>query len=156
MLQDFIEMLQIVTDCRGEKSYNKRLYQMTLIAIDVIKTKKNQHKRRKLNFEGPANGQMLQSDHASLYTSLSDLLSPPASSSGDMSADVREAEDQGFDMFQDPDNFMRAINSANGEFNRSSDEILPHMGSYAKAVPENLNSLAYNLEFLKDFGVRES
>ena len=70
-----------------------------------------------------------------------------------MNADIREAEDQGFGMFQDPDNLMRAINSANGELNRSSDEFLPHMSS-VKAVPENLNSLAYNLGLLEEFGVR--
>ena len=153
MLQDFVEMLQIITNCRGEKSYNSRLYQMILIAMDVMNTKKTQHKRRKSNYGRPANAQLSQSDQASLYSSLSDLLSPPTSSSGGMNANVREAEDQGFDMFQDPGNLMRAINSANAESNRSSDEFLPHMGSYAKEVPENLNSLAYNLERLQDFGV---
>jgi len=150
MLQEFVEMLQTITDCRGEMSYNRRLYQLLLIVTDVINARETQHKRQKSNSEEPTN----------VY-SISELLSPPASSYNYMNSDVRETDDSGFDSaaFQDPDDsfaFMSPINSTTGELARSPDEFLPHLGSYAKTAPgnENFNSLA--MEFLREFGVRES
>ncbi|KAL8824485.1 MAG: hypothetical protein Q9191_005029 [Dirinaria sp. TL-2023a] len=149
MLQDFIEMLQVVTDYRGERSYNKRLHQMALIGMDVIKAQRNQHKRHRSNFEGPANEQLSQADTTPLPSSISDLLSSPDSSwRYTNNADDREADNPSFNILQDPENFMRAISSANDGWYRGSDEFLaPHMGSCAKAVPHNPNSLAYNWNF---------
>jgi hypothetical protein len=150
MLQEFIEMLETITDSRGESPFNRRLYQLSLIVTDVINTRKSQHKRQKPNSEGPTNAY-----------SISELLSPPSGSYNYTNSDVRETDDSDFDsaVFQVPDNsfaFMSPINSTTGEVARSPDEFLPHLGSYATTAPgnEDFNSLA--MEFLREFGVRES
>ncbi|KAE8551010.1 hypothetical protein EYB25_007242 [Talaromyces marneffei] len=120
MLKDFVEMLQ--TNCRRNVSYNRQLYQMSRIVIDVITTQNTQpqNKRQKSALETPTSGQLRQSDHASLYDSTSDLFSLPITGLGHLHSDVREAEAQGFGsaVFQDPVNsfvFMGASTSANDD-----------------------------------------
>ncbi|GFF34800.1 hypothetical protein IFM58399_03997 [Aspergillus lentulus] len=138
MLQEFVEMLQTITDCRAEASYNRRLYQLSLIVTDVIKARKTQHKRQKPTSEGPTNPYLMP-----------ELLSPPTSGYGCMTSDVQETYDSRFDsaVFQDPDGSfasMDPIPSASGELARGSDSFLPQLRSYAKTAPgnENFNSLA--------------
>ena len=138
MLQEFVEMLQTITDCRAEASYNRRLYQLSLIVSDVIKARKTQHKRQKPTSEGPTNPYLM-----------SELLSPPTSGYSCMTSEVQETYDSRFDsaVFQDPDGSfasMDPIPSASGELARGSDSFLPQLRSYAKTAPgnENFNSLA--------------
>jgi hypothetical protein len=139
MLQEFVEMLQTITDCRAEASYNRRLYQLSLIVTDVIKARKTQHKRQKPTSEGPTNPYLM-----------SELLSPPTSGYSCMTSEVQDTYDSRFDgaVFQDPDGSsfasMDPIPSTSGELARGSDSFLPQLRSYAKTAPgnENFNSLA--------------
>ncbi|GFG11600.1 hypothetical protein IFM5058_05520 [Aspergillus udagawae] len=138
MLQEFVEMLQTITDCRAEASYNRRLYQLSLIVTDVVKARKSQHKRQKPTSEGPTDPYLM-----------SELLSPPTSGYGYMNSEVQETYDSRFDgaVFQDPDGSfapMGPITSTSGELSRGSDEFLAQLRSYGKSAPgnENFNSLA--------------
>jgi hypothetical protein len=138
MLQEFVEMLQTITDCRAEASYNRRLYQLSLIVTDVVKARKSQHKRQKPTSEGPTDPYLM-----------SELLSPPTSGYGYMNSEVQETYDSRFDgaVFQDPDGSfapMGPITSTSGELSRGSDEFLAQLRSYGKTAPgnENFNSLA--------------
>ncbi|RHZ55810.1 transcription factor sphG [Aspergillus thermomutatus] len=138
MLQEFVEMLQTITDSRAEASYNRRLYQLSLIVTDVIKARKTQHKRQKPASEGPTNAYLM-----------SELLSPPTSGYSYMDSEVPETYDSRFDstVFQDPDSAFASISpitSTTGELARGPDEFLPHLRSYGKTAPgsENFNSLA--------------
>jgi hypothetical protein len=117
MLQEFVEMLQTITDCRAEASYNRRLYQLSLIVTDVIKARKTQYKRQKPTSEGPTNPYLM-----------SELLSPPTSGYNCMNSEVQETYDSRFDgvVFQDPDctfASMDPITSTSGELARGSDSF---------------------------------
>ncbi|GIK04030.1 hypothetical protein Aspvir_008105 [Aspergillus viridinutans] len=138
LLQEFVEMLQTITDCRAEASYNRRLYQLSLIVTDVIEARKTQHKRQKPTSEGPTNPYLM-----------SELPSPPTSGYNYMDSEAHETYDSPFDgvVFQDPDGSfasMGPITSTSGELARGSDEFLPQLRSFAKTAPgnENFNSLA--------------
>ena len=156
MLQDFIKILQLATDGRGEKSYNSRLYQMSLILMDVIAAQRMRNKRRKTesNLEPPT----VQSDHNSQDQSVSDMLSPPASSCSYMGSEVRKGkDDHGFESatFQDSEElfaFLSPIGSRNCELTGISDEYAQNIGSYAQGQSENLSSLFYGSELLNDLG----
>ncbi|GAB1203838.1 hypothetical protein APSETT445_002478 [Aspergillus pseudonomiae] len=109
MLQEFVEMLQTITDCRAEASYNRRLYQLSLIVTDVIKARQAQNKRQKSTSEGPTNAYLM-----------SELLSPPTSGYNYVNSEIQETYDSRFHgaVFQDPDSSfasMSPINSTSGE-----------------------------------------
>ncbi|KAE8404069.1 putative fungal-specific transcription factor [Aspergillus pseudonomiae] len=138
MLQEFVEMLQTITDFRAEASYNRRLYQLSLIVTDVIKARQAQNKRQKSTSEGPTNAYLM-----------SELLSPPTSGYNYVNSEIQETYDSRFHgaVFQDPDSSfasMSPINSTSGELAQGSDEFLPQLRSYAKTAPgnESFNSLA--------------
>ncbi|KAH1341134.1 hypothetical protein KXW98_008551 [Aspergillus fumigatus] len=138
MLQEFVEMLQTITDCRAEASYNRRLYQLSLIVTDVVKARRTQHKRPKPTSEGPTDPYLM-----------SELLSPATTGYSYMNSEVQETYDSRFDggVFQDPDGSfapMSSITSTSGELARGSDEFLSQLRSYGKSAPgnEHFDSLA--------------
>lgn len=84
-------------------------------------------------FEGPA----------SIYPA-SEILSPPDGGHRYTNPDPQENVDPCFDsaIFEGADSpfrFLSPINAATGELARGPDELMPHLGSYAKAAPENKN-----------------
>lgn len=138
MLQEFVEMLQTITDSRAETSYNRRLYQLSLIVTDVIKARDTQHKRQKPTSQGSTNAYLM-----------SELLSPQTSGYNYMNSEVPETFDSRFHgaVFPDPDSSfasMSPITSASGELARGPEELLPQLRSYAQMTPEdeNFNPLA--------------
>lgn len=150
MLHEFVEMLQVVSDCRSETSYNRRLYQLSLIVTDVTNARKAQHKRQKFNSETLTD-----------VCSISELPSPSTYVYNDPDSGIRETDDSGFDSagFQTPDNyfaFMSPRASTIGEAARSPDALLPYLGNDARTTSQDeyFNFLA--TEFLKGFGVEES
>lgn len=131
MLQEFVEMLQTITDCRAEASYNRRLYQLSLIVTDVVKARRTQHKRPKPTSEGPTDPYLM-----------SELLSPATTGYSYMNSEVQGTYDSRFDggVFQDPDGSfapMSSITSTSGELARGSDEFLSQLRSYGKSAPRN-------------------
>ncbi|KAK2743553.1 hypothetical protein FQN57_004851 [Myotisia sp. PD_48] len=172
LLQDFIEMLRVVTDSREGKSYNRRLYQMSLIIIDLSAATKVQHKRRKT-----------ESDIEQLRTVVSQLpvescnrtspvdntqmieISSPSDSYNRVRLGVLEPENQGFDStaFLDfeVDSFalMAPLESNTCELAvpTSADELVSNMGSYTAGLFGDLSSIACTLGSLTgEFGERET
>lgn len=137
MLQEFVEMLQTITDCRAEASYNRRLYQLSLIVTDVVKARRTQHKRPKPTSEGPTDPYLM-----------SELLSPATTGYSYMNSEVQETYDSRFDggVFQDPDGSfapMSSITSTSGELARGSDEFLSQLRSYGKSAPGTNTSILW-------------
>ncbi|KAE8131094.1 putative fungal-specific transcription factor [Aspergillus pseudotamarii] len=126
ILCEFVEMLQTITDSRAEASYNRRLYQLSLIVTD------------KPTSQGSTNAYLM-----------SELLSPPTSGYTYMNSEVPETFDSRFHgaVFPDPDSSfasMSPITSTSGELARGPEEFLPQLRSYAKMAPgdESFNPLA--------------
>lgn len=49
LFQEFIEMLNTITDCREGKSYNRRLYQLSVVVMDLAIAAEFHHKRRRVS-----------------------------------------------------------------------------------------------------------
>ena len=170
LLQGFSEMLHTITDSQEEKSYNRRLYQLSLVVIDVMTAKESQSKRRKTgsNLEQPTAVPLPQPDRTSLRIARSDTFPPSSGNYSHMTPDVHttpdvgEFKDQSFDYAAFPDsddsfNLMSPIVPMNGESGQSSaDELNSNLGSYAKMLFGNLDSLAFSLESSgEDIGEQE-
>ena len=170
LLQDFSGMLNIITDSQEEKSYNRRLYQLSLVVIDVMSAKESQYKRRKKgsNLEQQTAVLLPQPDHTSLRIARSDTFPPSNSNYSHITPDlhttpdVREAKDQSLDYAAFPDsddsfNLVDPIVPMNSESGQSSaDELNSNLGSYANMLLGNIESLSYGLESSReDFGERE-
>ncbi|KAI1209353.1 uncharacterized protein F4807DRAFT_91319 [Annulohypoxylon truncatum] len=54
LLQSFVEMLQIITELQEENSYNRRLYEVSSILMEVVSARKTQSKRRKMHHTPPS------------------------------------------------------------------------------------------------------
>jgi len=144
-------MLHIITDSREEKSYNRRLYQLSLIVMDVATAEEPQYKRRKVepksNPERPTTAPLPPSDRDSLHI---DAFPPSNGNYNHTTPDVLEVEVQGFDLFPDlDDSFSLAdpIATMNGASRQSSaDELVPNMGSYAQGLFEHFDSHHHHQE----------
>ena len=164
LLQEFSGMLHVITSSRDEKSYNRRLYQLTLVTIDVMTAKESQYKRRRvgLNLERPTAIRLPSSDRTALRITTSDAFPSSNSNHSHSTPAALEDKDQNFDYAgfldsDDPFSFVKSIvpmNSGSGQ--SSAHETNPNMGSYAKALFEDFDSLGYSLESsTEDFGERE-
>ncbi|EAW13631.1 transcription factor sphG [Aspergillus clavatus NRRL 1] len=139
MLQEFVDLLQTITNCRAEASYTRRLYQLSAIVTDVLKARHAQHKRQKPPSDGTANSYLM-----------SELLSPPATGYNYMAPNGQETFDSRFDgaVFQDPGSGFASLSpipSAGGELARSADDFLPQLRGFAKTGSngnDNFNSLS--------------
>ncbi|KAK3317267.1 putative fungal-specific transcription factor [Cercophora scortea] len=69
MLWEFVEMLQTITDSRAEASYSRRLYQLSMIIINLVNAGKRGHKRQR---QSPSEGSR------NTYMHISELPTPPS------------------------------------------------------------------------------
>jgi hypothetical protein len=132
MLQEYIDMLEAITDSRADRSYNRRLYQLSVIVKDVANARKTQHKRQKPSPESTTK-----------TYSITDLLSPLGSHYGYMGPEIQEIGNSGFEssVFQDMDTsfaFLTPLNSTNGQEPLATeepatgpDEFMPHLGPFS-------------------------
>ncbi|KAJ6099640.1 hypothetical protein N7467_001175 [Penicillium canescens] len=125
MLQEYVDMLETITDSRADKSYNRRLYQLSVIVKDVTSARKTQHKRQKPSPESTTN-----------TYSITDLLSPLGSRYSYMGSELQEIGNSGFDssVFQDLDTsftFLSPLNSTTEQPAPGPDGFMLHLGSFS-------------------------
>lgn len=123
MIQDYVDMLETITDSRADLSYNRRLYQLSVIVKDVTSARNTQHKRQKPSPESTTN------------TYITDLLSPLGSRYSYMGSKAQEIGNSGFDssVFQDLDTsftFLSPLNATTGELAPGPYDFMPHLGSF--------------------------
>lgn len=138
LLQSFVDMLQTISDCRAEASYNRRLYQLSIVVIDMVNARKSQHKRHKSDSSGPKNIHLV-----------SELQPFPTNGFMYLNPQVAELDNSALDtaIFEDQDHVSTSKSPVTPQpdyVSRDAEDYLPQLWNYATTSSgiDNSHSLA--------------
>lgn len=157
LLQEFIDMLNTITDCREGKSYSRRLYQLSVVVMDLAIAAESHHKRRRIasDLERPTASPLSGSSHTILHRARSHTIPPLNSNNSHTTSEMADIEDRSFDGagFPEPDDLFALVDTTThmDAWGQDSDnELVSNTGSCSKGLFENFDPLAFGLESLGD------
>ena len=161
LLQDFIEMLNTITCCRKEKSYNRRLYHLSVVVMDLAFAAESHHKRRRVasDLDRPITSPLADPGQVLQHRARSHTVSTLNSSNSHTASGIAEFEDRSFDcarLSESDDSFALVDTMAHMDAwaQEPVDELGLKIGSGLKGVFENFDHLDYSLESLGDVSGR--
>ena len=156
LLQEFIEMLKTIASCRKEKSFNRRLYQLSVIIMDLAIAVESHHKRRRVASDlepstaSPVASPLSGSSHNLPDRARSHTILPLNSNNSHTTSEIANFEDGRFDCVGslEPDDSLALVDmTAHMDTwgQDSVDELVSRTGSRSKRLFEDFDPLAYGL-----------